>query len=193
MAAVTFPVQISALWFATTRSWVAELVLVHMVVADAGWSASSKKFKGKEVHTANSAVPLALWSSHCWSLLHLHRTYSHRRGHTEVFPSDVLVDNLCSTRVLSETGRPLWFIHSSSGDYFRTQVTGNNVLYSSSRNRTRQSTSSRGTGVMTSCSCCAFSASLPLKENLNRPSVEGVAFAESNQTTVYLCLQNLPM
>lgn len=192
MAAVTFPVHISAMWFATTRSWAAELVLVHMAVADAGWNASSKKLKGKTVHTANSAVPLALWSSHCWSLLHLHTTHSHRKGHTEVFPSDVLVDNVCSTRVHSETHRPLSFIHSNSGDYFRKQVTGNNVFCSSSRNRTRQSTSSRGTRAMTCCPCCAFSASLPLKEIWNRPFVEGVAFAESNQTTVYLCLQNLP-
>lgn len=85
------------------------------------------------------------------------------------------------------------FIHSDSGDYFRTQVTGNKVFCSSSGNRTRQSTDSRGTGAMTSCACCTFSASLPLKETWNRPFIRGVDFAESNQTTVCLCLQKLPM
>lgn len=179
------------------HSGAAELVLVQVTIAYAGRNTSPKKLKGKKVHTAIkevAAVPLALLSSPCWSL-HLHMTDNHRSDYTEenyfhlTFWWTIYVSAGCS---LKHTDL-FRFIHSDSGDYFRTQVTGNKVFCSSSGNRTRQSTDSRGTGAMTSCACCIFSASLPLKETWNRPFIRGVDFAESNQTTVCLCLQKLPM
>lgn len=157
-----------------------------------------RSLKKKKVHTANkdiAAVPLALLSTPCWSLLHLYIADTHRSDHTKekyfhfTFWWTIYVAAGCSLKHADL----FWFIHSDSGDYFRTQVTGNHVFCSSSGNRTRQSTDCRGTGAMTSCPCCTFSASLLLKEIRNRPFVKGVDFAESNQTIACLCLQKLPM
>lgn len=174
----------------TLRSWAAELVAISYT----GWSTNPRKLKG-QFSQKITAVPLPDCSvlsflkppplTHTWHPWE----WSNRKCFHLTFWWTVYGAAGCSLKQADL----FWFIHSNGGDNFRAQMTGNNFLSSSSGNRTGQSTNYWGTGAMSCCPCCIFSASLPVKGIQNRTFTKRVVFAESNQTTVWLCVQKLPV
>lgn len=92
----------------TVRSWAAELVQVWVAIPYTGWNANPKKLKGKTALTKESSYSTP-WLF-CPFLAEASSTYTpdtHGSDPTEVFPFDILVDSLWSSRMLSEASRPL--------------------------------------------------------------------------------------